>query len=92
MNISSDIDIKGSWKNAPWKNAPEKSSARKLAPGKFPPGKLPSPIPKIKYFVKLPHVMEYLNGETFVNFNFRGLKYSSERKLRNETVLLLPSM
>ena len=37
--------------------------------GKMPPGKLPPP-PK-KYFVKLLHVMEYLSGENFVNFNFR---------------------
>ena len=52
----------------------------KMPPGKIPPGKLlprkivPQkivPLPLKKYFVKLLHVMEYLSGENFVNFNFR---------------------
>ena len=42
----------------------------KIHPGKLTPGKLP-PSPKKKNFEKLPHAMEYLKGENFVNFNFR---------------------
>ena len=48
-------------------NPHENCPPRKIAPGKIAP---PCPPPK-KYFVKLLHVMEYLNGENFVNFNFR---------------------
>ena len=47
-------------------------------PGKIPPGKMPPTPPSHhlsppikKYFVKVPHVIKYLNGENFVNFNFR---------------------
>ena len=46
----------------------------KMPPGRMPPGKMPPgkvPQEKIAYFVKLPHIMEYLNGKNIVNFNFR---------------------
>ena len=64
-----------SGKMPPRKNAPGKMPPGKVPPGnkpprKIPPGKLP-PSPYKKYFVKLLHVMEYLSGENFVNFNFR---------------------
>ena len=55
----------------------EKFLQEKCPPGKIPSRKLPTgklhpPNPLKKgYFVKLPHVMEYLNGENFINFKFR---------------------
>ena len=65
----------------PGKLPPEINPPGKLPQGKLPPGKLPPrkidspencpPLPLKKYFVKLLHVMEYLSGENFVNFNFR---------------------
>ena len=53
------------------KMPPGKMLPGKVPPGSLPPEKLPpSPLLKKKYFMKLPHVMQYLNGENFVNFNF----------------------
>ena len=44
----------------------------KMPTGNKPPGKLPPPPPPPKkYFIRLLHVMEYLSGENFDNFNFR---------------------
>ena len=48
------------------------NGARKNAPGKSAPQEnCPPPLPLKKYLVKLLHVMEYLSGENFINFNFR---------------------
>ena len=65
------------------KMPPGKLPLENKPPGKLSPGKLPlrktvprkiAPLPLKKYSVKLLHVMEeYLSGENFVNFNFRGL-------------------
>ena len=47
----------------------------KMPPRKMPPRKIAlqkiAPTLLKKYFVKLLHVMEYLSGENFVNFEFR---------------------
>ena len=56
-------------KMLPGKVPPEKYPPEISPPGKLPPGKL-TPLLK-KCFVKLLHVMEYLSGENFVNFDFR---------------------
>ena len=51
---------------------PGNKPPRKIAPRKIDPQEnCPPPLPLKKYFVKLLHVMEYLSGENFVNFNFR---------------------
>ena len=56
----------------PGKMPPGKMLRRKVLPGNKPsPENCPLPLPLKKYFVKLLHVMEYLSGENFVNFNFR---------------------
>ena len=56
----------------PRKIAPQKIAPRKIAPQEnCPPENCLPSLPLKKYFVKLLHVMEYLTGENFVNFNFR---------------------
>ena len=73
---------------------PENCSPENCPPGNLSPGKLPPPpLPLKKYFVKLLHVMEYLSGENFVNFNFRQswviIFVSDEiRRLLQQTVIL----
>ena len=82
-------DKTGARKNAPGKMPPGKVPPRKLPPGKkllgeivprkIAPQKIAPkencPLPQ-KCFVKLLHVMEYLSGKNFVNFDFNQSEFS----------------
>ena len=53
------------------KMPPGKMPPGKVPSGNKPPGKLPPTPPNKSILVKLLHVMEYISGENFANFNFR---------------------